>query len=199
MRKTVRVMPTHLPRLERDPLVLRAFTADDVGLVQAVASDPLIPLITTVPAGADLRGALAYVERQHARLRDGEGFSFAIADSATDEAVGQIGLWLANLAQGRASIGYWVAESHRGRGLATGALRLISTWGLGLPGVHRLELRVEPWNTGSWRAAERAGYRREALLRSVQVVGGERRDMYVYALLPGDAAREQGVTTARST
>jgi [ribosomal protein S5]-alanine N-acetyltransferase len=180
------VMPAHLPRLVRAPIVLRAFTADDVDLVQWVASDPLIPLITSVPATPDLPGASAFIARQHARLRDGEGFSFAIADSTTDAALGQIGLWLTNLSQGRASIGYWIADHHRGRGHATRALGLISTWGLSLPGVHRLEVYVEPWNEGSWRAAENVGYQREGLLRSWQAVGGERRDMYVYSLLATD-------------
>lgn len=48
---------------------------------------------------------------------------------------------------------------------------MLSDWGLALPGVHRLELYVEPWNEGSWRTAERAGYTREGLLRSWQQVG----------------------------
>nr|WP_232481683.1 GNAT family N-acetyltransferase [Arthrobacter sp. YN] len=57
------------------------------------------------------------MERQHQRLVDGTGYSFAIADSSSDQAVGQIGLWLKNLSQCRASIGYWVAPSHRGNPL----------------------------------------------------------------------------------
>lgn len=51
-----------------------------------------------------------------------------------------------------------------------------------------MELYVEPWNEGSWRAAERIGYAREGLLRSWQRVGDERRDMYMYSLLPEDLA-----------
>lgn len=70
----------------------------------------------------------------------------------------------------------------------------MSRWGLSLEGIHRLELYVEPGNDGSWRAAERAGYRREGLLRSWQAVGAERRDMLMYSLLPGDA--RLGRTTA---
>jgi [ribosomal protein S5]-alanine N-acetyltransferase len=59
---------------------------------------------------------------------------------------------------------------------------------LSLAGLHRIELYVEPWNEGSWRAAERAGYVREGLLRSWQQVGSERRDLYMYSLLPEDLA-----------
>jgi ribosomal-protein-alanine N-acetyltransferase len=149
------------------------------------ASDPLIPLITTVPGTPDPGAALAFVRRQHERALSGTGYSFAIAQNPGDRAVGQIGLWPG--ADGRASIGYWVGPQHRGRGIATAALTLVSRWGLALAGTHRLELYVEPWNEGSWRAAERAGYRREGLLRSWQAVGDQRRDMYMYALLHDDA------------
>lgn len=99
------MLPREMPVITRPPIVLRPFRDQDVGLVQSVASDPLIPLITTVPAIGDLGDARAYVERQHERLACGDGYSFAIADAATGDAVGQIGLWLRNLGAGRASIG----------------------------------------------------------------------------------------------
>jgi RimJ/RimL family protein N-acetyltransferase len=34
--------------------------------------------------------------------------------------------------------------------------------------LHRIELYIEPWNTGSIRVAESAGYRDDGLLRSHQ-------------------------------
>lgn len=180
------MLPADVPVITYPPVVLRPFADHDARLVQAAASDPLIPLITTVPASGDLGAALAYIDRQHGRLTSGQGYSFAIADAVTGAAVGQIGLWLENLDQGRASIGYWVADQFRGRGYVTAALAAISRWGLTLDGVHRIELYVEPWNQASRRAAERVGYRREGLLRSWQQVGPQRRDMYMYSLLPRD-------------
>ena len=65
------------------------------------------------------------------------------------------------------------------------ALQLFSEWALTLPGLDRLELYVEPWNEGSWRAAERAGFQREGLLRSWERVGSEPKDMFMYSRLPG--------------
>jgi RimJ/RimL family protein N-acetyltransferase len=184
------MLPSELPVIRRPPVILRPFRFEDAALVQSVASDPLIPLITTVPASGDLADARAYIERQHDRLASGEGYSFAIADAATSAAVGQIGLWLRNYSDGRASAGYWVASEFRHRGYVTAALTALSRWGLSIAGIHRLELYVEPWNEGSWRAAERAGYRREGLLRSWQPVGHDRRDMYMYSLLPQDIPPE---------
>lgn len=172
-----------MPRLSHGEVVLRAFEDRDVALVQSVADDPLIPLITTVPTSDSREDALAFIARQHDRLTTGAGYSFAIADRGTDRAVGSIGLWLREVDEGRASTGYWVASEFRRRGYVAAALQALTSWALSLDGVERVQLYVEPWNEGSWRAAERCAYQREGLLRSWQEVGGERKDMYMYSVL----------------
>jgi RimJ/RimL family protein N-acetyltransferase len=177
-------LPDAVPVLERSPVRLRPWRDDDAGLIASVAADPLIPLITTVPAVGSTENVAAYLERQRQRLADGAGYSFAIADLEADDAVGNIGLWTTRLrATGRASTGYWIAPAFRGRGYATAALQALTGWALTIPEVERLELYVEPWNEGSWRAAERAGYQREGLLRAWQRVGDTRKDMYMYAVV----------------
>ena len=178
-----RMLPKQLPVLVHGQVRLRAFRETDVEVVLSAGGDPLIPQITTVPASGRREDALAYIQRQHERLTSGIGYSFAIAEAATDQAVGQIGLWLHDYRQGRASIGYWIAPPQRRRGHATAAIWAVSEWASTLPGIARLELYVEPWNEGSWQAAERAGFQREGLLRSWQAVGQERRDMYMYSML----------------
>lgn len=177
------VLPDHLPVLDHPPIRLRPFLAEDVELVMSVAHDPLIPLITSVPVSGSRAEAQAFIERQHERLGSGVGYSFAIADSTTDEAVGQIGVWLRNRDEGRISIGYWIGSRFRRKGFASAALNAITEWALTLDGAERLELYIEPWNEGSWRTAQRAGYQREGLMREWQRVGRERRDMYMYSRL----------------
>jgi [ribosomal protein S5]-alanine N-acetyltransferase len=145
---------------------LRPFEWRDAALIQEASKDPLIPLISTVPSCGSHTAAVEFIERQHHRLVERSGYSFAIVDSSTGQASGQIGLWLKNANDGRASIGYWIGPNHRKRGAATAALAALSEWGLTRPGIHRLELYVEPWNEGSWRTAERCGYAREGLMRS---------------------------------
>ena len=128
--------------------------------------------------------------RQHQRLSAGQGYSFAITEAASGTAVGQAGLWLRDADLGRASVGYWIAAPHRRRGYTTAALDAISRWGLTLDGIDRLELYVEPWNEGSWRAAERAGYDREGLLVAGSTSPVAPR-MYMYSLLPQDLPPEE--------
>lgn len=180
------MLPDTIPTLGGNRVVLRPFRAEDAALVQSVADDPLVPLITSVPTSGTREDALAFIERQHDRLRTGAGYSFAIADPRTGGAVGQIGLWLRSLREGRASTGYWVAPRFRRQGFVTAALDLLTTWALAHDEVHRVELYVEPWNEASWRAAESCGFQREGLLRSWQQVGQERRDMFIYGRIARD-------------
>ncbi|GAA5532683.1 GNAT family protein [Deinococcus aluminii] len=169
--------------LQAGPFTLRPFSVRDSASICEASHDPLIPLITTVPSPCDEAAALAFIERQHERLRTETGWSLAIAEG-NGPALGQVGLWPQT--QGRASVGYWVLAHARGQGLAAQALRAISHFGLSLPELSRLELYVEPWNEASWRTAEKVGYRREGLLRQYQNVGPERKDMFIYSLLPGE-------------
>jgi len=182
-------LPSVQPSLRSEHVVLRPFEDEDVALIMEACRDPHIPLITSVPTSDDPVEARRYIDRQRSRVVEGVGYSFAIADVATDEPLGQIGLWPRDLAHGRASIGYWILSSHRRNGLATAALQTISEWGLQRSELHRLELYVEPWNEGSWRTAERVGYQREGLLRDWQMVGDRWRDMFMYSLVRDSGQR----------
>jgi [ribosomal protein S5]-alanine N-acetyltransferase len=171
------------------PVVLREFSAADLPMVREMSADPYVPLIGTLPSNASAREAQAYIDRQRGRLAEGTGFSFVIAEAGTGRGVGQIGLWLAGLDHGRASAGYSVIPSARGRGVAAAALTALTSFGWTIPELHRIELYIEPWNAGSVATAERAGFEREGLLRSHQEIGGRRRDMVLYATIrPATAA-----------
>ncbi|MGH3258599.1 MAG: GNAT family N-acetyltransferase [Streptosporangiaceae bacterium] len=163
------------------PVVLREFEVRDVPMAIQASTDPYIPLIGSLPPNAGEQEAHDWVDRQRGRLAEGAGFSFAIAEADTDRAVGGIGLWFAGLRQGRATVGYSIIPSARGRGLAAAALIAVTEFAWTILALHRIEAYIEPWNEGSVRTAERAGYEREGLLRNHQEIGGRRRDMLLYA------------------
>lgn len=175
-----------LPVIEAGPYRLRGFEYRDVVMVMEAAADPLIPLIATLPARSSEEAARKFVERQRHRLRDGYGYSYVIAESSADRGVGSIGLWLRDLDLGRATVGYWVVASARDHGAARHALAALGAWALSELAIPRVQLHVEPWNVPSIRTAEGAGFTCEGLLRSWEVVGAERRDMYVYSLISSD-------------
>ncbi|MEU8510307.1 GNAT family protein [Kitasatospora sp. NPDC048722] len=186
--------PLSLPTLSAGPFDLRPWRLSDADVLREAAADPYIPLVTTVPARYDADAARAFVERQWAKAAAGGAYPFAVARRADERAVGFVGLFPQG--DGRATIGYWTAASARGRGVAGHALRTVADWALREAGLARLELHIEPWNTGSLRTAERAGFRREGLLRAHRTIAGERRDMELYALLAADLEL-QPATAAR--
>lgn len=114
------MLPDVMPTLTGDRVTLRPFLDTDVALVQSVAEDPLTPLITTVPASGTTEDAAAYIARQHDRIRSGSGYSFAIAANDHRQPVGRIGIWLANIDDGRARC---VRMFHKRRVMGTNAVR----------------------------------------------------------------------------
>lgn len=161
---------------------LRALRENDIAMLQNLATDPYVPAVTSLPACADADAARAFIDRQHARLTTGQGYSFCLATVATDEAVGHGGLWLKDIEEGRATAGYGIAPRSRGHGYAGQALIALTRFAWSVPEVHRIELYIEPWNAASVKTAEVAGYEREGLLRSHQVIRAKRVDMLLYAM-----------------
>lgn len=181
------VQPLEVPHLAAgDDLMLRPWELDDLSLLREASNDEYIPLITTVPAAYSHEAGEAFVQRQWARASTGGGYPFVIVRVQDDRPIGSIGLWLRDVNQGRASLGYWVVKSARGQGVATSALRAVTAWGLDDLRIPRLELYIEPRNTASARTAGTVGFQREGLLRSWQQVGQERRDMITYSVLSTD-------------
>ncbi|WP_416566486.1 GNAT family N-acetyltransferase [Nocardia testacea] len=177
--------PLQVPHLRATAdLELRpwSLSAADLELVREASADDLIP-IGTVSATFSEEDATRFVERQWGRAADSTGYPMVIVRRQDNRSVGSIGLWLRDVDEGRASLGYWVVRSARGHGVAAHALAGMATWALEELRIPRLQLYVEPWNVASIRTAERAGFECEGLLRSWQRVGDRRRDMLMYARL----------------
>jgi len=102
------------------------------------------------------------------------------------EIVGGIGMGVNSHAY-RGTIGYWVARDARGRGLCTRALRLLLRHALEDLELQRVDLLTDPDNFASQRVAEKAGFRREGVLRAhLRHPDGRIRDSVIFSLLPGE-------------
>ncbi|HKG10775.1 MAG TPA: GNAT family protein [Gaiellaceae bacterium] len=172
------------PDLRAEAFLLRPWRLDDLDQLVAAVQDPAVPRWTRVPEPYGLADGRAFIEATTKSWKDGTSAPFAVVDAADEQLLGSIGVRFHE--EGAATVGYWIARESRGRGIATEALRLVSRWVLTALGVERLELVTEPANIASQRVAERAGFRREGLLRRYLVVKGERRDCVMFSLLRDD-------------
>jgi RimJ/RimL family protein N-acetyltransferase len=122
------------------------------------------------------------------QAREGTRAAFAIVEEGSGEFAGFAALVWINPDAREAEAGYIVSPRARGRGVAARALRLLTGWALDELALERVELRITPDNLASIRVAERCGYVREGVLRSVHFKQGERSDLAIYSRLASDLA-----------
>jgi RimJ/RimL family protein N-acetyltransferase len=168
--------------------VLRRLTDDDVPwIVEGCNDREFGRWVVDVPQPYTEGDARQFLQLGDRGWGEGTRAVFAIADAESGAGLGVIDLHLAVRGDpGVASIGYWLRAEARGRGAASRALRLVSRWAMTELGIERLFLTTAPDNVASQRVAERAGFRREGLLRSYLATPAGRRDSVMFSLLPGD-------------
>jgi len=154
--------------------------------------DPEVVRNIRVPEPCEAGFERRWLEAYRAGQEDGTRDGFAIEDLETGAFLGIAGLVAIERDENQGEIGYVVVREARGRGLATRALRLVTDYALGEVGLERVQLLINADNEPSLRVAERCGYRREGVLRSLYLKPGRRADMVVYSRLPGDGNTTNG-------
>lgn len=180
-----RALPYPDPPLSDGRITLRPWRESDAPALVAAFQDPEIPRWTFIPVPYSARDARDFIARQRRDRDGGVALAFAIVAAGDDARVlGGTGLEPVERVTRRGEIGYWVAREHRGRGIATAAVRLLAAWALGDLGLRRLEILAFRGNAASERVAQNAGFVCERLLpeHRLHPHSGEVRDMVLYAL-----------------
>jgi RimJ/RimL family protein N-acetyltransferase len=171
-----------VPVLSDGLVVLGPWSDGDLEWLATSCQDPEIERWTLVPSPYSIEDARCFVEVIALEAwASGTGLHLAIADLATGERLGAIGLDVHDEQSSVARLGYWLAPEARGRGAASCALELLSDWGFAERGLYRLELEILDGNEASSRVARRCGYQLEGILRSRELHRGRRRDVALYA------------------
>ncbi len=178
--------------LPGEPLVdagtaLRPWRDDDLPAIVAACQDPEISRWTRVPWPYGEADARQYLLQRFDALHTGTAAPFAIVDADDDRRLlGSISLISLAWPHRRGEVGYWLAREARGSGHTTRAVRLICRWGFRVLGLERIDLLAATGNAPSQRVAERAGFTREAVLRSYMEAKDGRQDMVAFGLLITD-------------
>ena len=157
--------------------------------VAQIVLDPDVRRFTRFPDPPDPAFPARWIARYTTGRVDGTCEAFA--------AIGDDGRFLGtglapriDRAARQLELGYLVAPAARGRGVASEILRRVTRWALHDQGALRAELLVAIDNVASQRVAERAGYVREGVLRSLHLKADLRGDTVVYSRLPTDPEPE---------
>ncbi len=165
-------------------LHLRPWEPSDAAAVLAACDDPLVQRWTQVPVPYTPEHARDYVEGADARWRRGEELGLAVCDSTTGEVLASAGL--RPYGDGTWDVGCWAVAGARGRGVVPEAVAALSRWAFAVLGAQRVQWRASTRNWSSRRAAQKAGFTAEGVLRGGLLHRGQREDAWLAARRPGD-------------
>jgi RimJ/RimL family protein N-acetyltransferase len=169
-----------------DELALRPWHEADAPAVVAALQDPEIARWVTIPQPFRPDDADAFIAASRTMRRDGSGTPFAIVEVATDRLLGAVTLFGPEGHQ--ATVGMWLVPEARGRGVGTRTLRRVADWTFETTGVFRLDCFIMVGNEPSERMVQRAGFRREGVLRGWDLHhGGVPVDCVAYSRLRTDS------------
>ena len=123
----------------------------------------------------------AFISRSAREHQAGEGIHTGIWCEGV--LAGVIDLFKIDHANGSAEVGYWLAHSHRGRGIMTRCALTMMGHAFGAMGLNRVEIRVVVGNRGSAAIPERLGLRHEGVLREAYWLYDGYKDVAVYSML----------------
>jgi RimJ/RimL family protein N-acetyltransferase len=137
---------------------LREWTSEDLDDLVDLLDEPDIARWTPMPSPFDVAAGIAYLKRAQQGRVTGQRIQLAItADGG--KPLGEVLLFGMDLGLKEAELGYLVGAPFRRRGLAAGALGLLSGFAHSALGLSRLLLRIDPGNTSSTAVARRCGFR----------------------------------------
>ncbi len=125
-----------------------------------------------------------YVERSRKSFENKTGYNFTIVYK--NEMIGQIGLVGVDLANFKASIGYWIGKDYQGFGIVSKTCTKIIDFGFSEINLNRIEIRCGVENYKSQAIPERLGFKKEGIVRDGEFVNDKFIDLYIFSKLKRD-------------
>lgn len=122
-----------------------------------------------------------FIQGSHDRGAAGSGLDLGLFDGHA--IVGGVGASIGALNSDESDVGYWLAESHQGRGIASVATSRLVDWLFVERDMHRITIRAAVGNAPSRALAERLGFAFEGVMREALLLEGARHDAALYSVL----------------
>lgn len=176
-------LPDRFPTIETPRLRLRAMTSADDDLVFALFSDPEVTRFYDVETMTERAQAVALAERLRRRFPERTGIRWAIERKDDGRAIGTCGYQAIVASARRASLGFELLRTEWGHGFATEAVATLTAFGHRALRLRRIDGLVFVGNEASAVVLRKCGFIGEAVLTDYGRVGGEFRDMALFAHL----------------
>jgi ribosomal-protein-serine acetyltransferase len=171
------------------PLLIRPYRAEDASALYEAVRESISEVSVWLPwchKNYSIEESREFIGSREIASQGGEWYSFGIFETDGGSFLGGVGINFINRVHQMANLGYWVRTSAAGRGVATAATRMAARFGFEQLGLRRIEIVAAVDNVPSQRVAEKAGARREGILRNRLLIRGESVDAVLFSLLQED-------------
>ena len=152
--------------IETQRLILRRFTVEDApAMYKNWASDPEVTRYLTWPTHGSADISRAVLSDWIPRYADGAYFNWAIVWKATGRAIGNISVVTLIEDICAAELGYCLSRAYWGRGIMPEALKAVIDYLFNSVQLNRIAACHDVNNPKSGRVMEKAGMKREGILR----------------------------------
>lgn len=168
---------------------IRRYRNSDAERLSKLANNEKIArnMLNRFPHPYTLEDAKAWISRN----TDPSSIAWAVSDGPDGPLIGGCGFDPGfDVFSANAEIGYWIAETHWGQGLATKIVTAITDWAFeqkdgiaeGKPALLRIGAGVFGGNPASEKVLVKCGYEHTGCMRGIVVKFGEVRDMEIFSL-----------------
>jgi len=127
--------------------------------------------------------------------KDDRNMVLGIVLKEDDHLIGNIGLHQISMPHRNARLGIFIGDKgYWSKGCGTEALKLLVKYGFDQLNLNRISLTVFDFNSRAIRAYEKAGFKREGVLREHMYRNGKYHDVYIMAILKSGWRERQNVT-----
>lgn len=168
-----------LPTLTRDDLILRPWGADDAEDLVREVQDPETVRWMAIDLPYTINDADEFIAGTPVVWEERRAAHFVIAD-VDDRLIGYLGVLSVGDGMRVVEIGYWVAASHRGQGVASTALSMALDWIDEKIKPDRIELGMLAGNVASRRVAERNSFLYDRTVPSGKQLDGADADEWIF-------------------
>ena len=168
----------NMPVIKTKKFILRPFKkGDEFSLAKNINNKEVHRDTLNIPYPYSLKDARAWLKKCFKEIKNKEKIKFAI--DIKGEVIGSVGF--TKIEDHKAEIGYWLAKRYWRQGIMSEAVKLTTQYGFEKLKLKRIYAYIFPFNKASIKVLQKAGFKKEGLLKKNVKKNGRFYDDYVFA------------------
>lgn len=175
-----------IERLDGEKIYLREIVADDKQAIFDIFKDESVARYEWFEPTKTIDEAMKFINNYEDEFNDKVEITWGIIETENNRLVGICCLGDFESKARRAEIGYDINKDCWGKGFATEAVKIVSSYGFNKMNLNRIEAFITPGNDSSVRVLEKCNYKYEGLVRQRDFIRGKLVDGIIMARLKSD-------------